>query len=53
MPSSMLFAPCVTMPLMSVGGMPMGAQLMGQQHQDARITGYARWILGSIEPVVA
>jgi len=53
MPSSMLFAPCVTMPLMSVGGMPMGAQLMGQQHQDARMTGYARWLLDSIEPVVA
>jgi len=53
MPSSMLFAPCVTMPLMSVGGMPMGAQLMGQQHQDARMTSHARWILGSIDPVVA
>lgn len=53
MPSSMLFAPCVTMPLMSVGGMPMGAQLMGQQHQDARMTAYARWMLASVAPVVA
>ena len=43
-PSSMLFAPVVTMPLMSVGGMPVGVQLMGQQHEDARMTGIARWM---------
>lgn len=42
-PSSMLFAPVVTLPLMSVGGMPVGLQLMGQQHEDARMTGLARW----------
>ena len=42
-PSSMLFAPVVTVPLMSVGGMPVGVQLMGQQHEDARMTGLARW----------
>ncbi|MDD9902330.1 MAG: amidase family protein [Rhodospirillaceae bacterium] len=51
-PSSMLFAPCVTMPLMSVGGMPVGAQVMGQQHQDARMTALARWIIDEIDPVV-
>ena len=51
-PSSMLFAPCVTMPLMSVGGMPVGAQVMGQQHQDARVTALARWIIDEIDPVV-
>ena len=43
-PSSMLFAPVVTVPLMSVGGMPVGVQLMGQQHEDARMTGIARWM---------
>jgi len=53
MPSSMLFAPCVTMPLMSVGGLPMGAQFMGQQHQDARMTAFARWMLASVAPVIA
>ncbi len=42
-PSSMLFAPVVTVPLMSIGGMPVGLQLMGQKHEDARITGLARW----------
>ncbi len=52
-PSSMLFAPAVTMPLMSVGGMPVGVQLMGQQHDDARVTGMARWMLAAVKPVLA
>src|SRR5262245_40753737 len=51
-PSSMLFAPAVTIPLMSVGGMPVGVQLMGQQHDDARVTGMARWVLDAAKPVV-
>ena len=51
-PSSMLFAPAVTMPLMSVDGMPVGVQLMGQQHEDARITAMARWLLGEVPPIV-
>jgi Asp-tRNA(Asn)/Glu-tRNA(Gln) amidotransferase A subunit family amidase len=51
-PSSMLFAPAVTMPLMSVGAMPIGVQLMGQQHHDARITAMARWMVGAVAPVV-
>jgi len=52
-PSSMLFAPAVTVPLMSVGGMPVGIQVMGQQHEDARMTSLARWLLESIAPIVA
>ena len=51
--SSMLHAPAVTMPLMGVGGMPVGVQLMGQQHEDARMTALARWMLGTLTPVVA
>jgi Asp-tRNA(Asn)/Glu-tRNA(Gln) amidotransferase A subunit family amidase len=51
-PSSMLFAPAVTMPLMAVNGMPLGAQLMGQQHDDARVTAMARWLLENLPPVV-
>ncbi|WP_421997943.1 amidase [Reyranella sp.] len=50
-PSSMLFAPVVTMPLMSVGGLPVGVQLMGQQHEDARMTGLARWVCETLKPV--
>ncbi|BBK41520.1 amidase [Allostella vacuolata] len=51
-PSSMLFAPAFTMPLMGVDGMPVGVQLMGQQHEDARITAMARWVVQSVAPVV-
>lgn len=51
-PSSMLFAPAVTVPLLSVGGMPVGVQLMGQQHSDARITALARWLLETVSPVL-
>jgi Asp-tRNA(Asn)/Glu-tRNA(Gln) amidotransferase A subunit family amidase len=51
-PSSMLFAPVVTMPLMRVDGMPVGVQVMGQQNDDARVTALARWILEAVTPVV-
>jgi Asp-tRNA(Asn)/Glu-tRNA(Gln) amidotransferase A subunit family amidase len=50
-PSSMLFAPVVTMPLMSVGGLPVGVQLMGQQHEDARVTSLARWFAENLKRV--
>ena len=50
LPSSMLFAPAVTMPLLGVGGMPVGVQLMGQQNDDARIVGLARWMLREVSP---
>jgi Asp-tRNA(Asn)/Glu-tRNA(Gln) amidotransferase A subunit family amidase len=52
-PSSMLFAPVVTVPLISVGGLPVGVQLMGQQHEDARITGLARWFTENLKRVAA
>jgi Asp-tRNA(Asn)/Glu-tRNA(Gln) amidotransferase A subunit family amidase len=47
----MLFAPAVTMPLMAVGGLPVGIQLMGQQHQDAWMVALGRWMMGAIAPV--
>jgi len=52
-PSSMLFAPVVTVPLMSVGGLPVGLQLMGQKHEDARMTGLARWFDETLKRVSA
>lgn len=52
-PSSMLFAPVVTVPLMSIDGMPVGVQVMGQQHEDARMTGIARWLADTIKRVSA
>jgi Asp-tRNA(Asn)/Glu-tRNA(Gln) amidotransferase A subunit family amidase len=50
--SSMLFAPCVTMPLMSVGGLPVGAQVVGRPAQDARMVAHARWLIDNVEPVI-
>jgi Asp-tRNA(Asn)/Glu-tRNA(Gln) amidotransferase A subunit family amidase len=38
---------------MSVGGMPVGVQVMGQQHEDARVTGIARWLTGTIKRVTS
>ena len=50
-PSSMLFAPCVTLPLISVNGLPVGVQVMGQPHQDFRVTAIARRVFGNISPI--
>jgi hypothetical protein len=33
--------------------MPVGAQLMGQQHEDARMAAMARWVIEQVAPVVA
>ena len=51
-PSSMLGAPVVTVPLMAVGGLPVGLQIIGQQQEDARVTAIARWLLANIAPAV-
>lgn len=51
-PSSMLFAPVVTVPLIAVGGMPVGVQIMGQPDQDAHITSLAHWLAGAVAPVI-
>jgi Asp-tRNA(Asn)/Glu-tRNA(Gln) amidotransferase A subunit family amidase len=50
-PSSALGAPVVTVPLTSVGGMPMGIQVMGQPHADAAVTAIARWMAESLPAV--
>jgi len=36
---------------LGINGMPVGVQVMGQQHSDARMAGIARWILENITPV--
>lgn len=43
-PGKLLNAPAVGLPLMSVDGMPVGAQLVGQRNQDARVLSLARWV---------
>jgi Asp-tRNA(Asn)/Glu-tRNA(Gln) amidotransferase A subunit family amidase len=50
-PSSMLFAPVVTVPLLAVGGLPVGVQVMGLPQQDARVVALARWMAGNLAPV--
>lgn len=52
-PSSMLFAPAITLPLISVSGLPVGVQLMGQPNQDARLAGLARWTMETVTRVEA
>jgi len=42
--SSYIGAPAVAAPLLAVEGMPMGVQLIGQMHEDERVTAYARWL---------
>jgi Asp-tRNA(Asn)/Glu-tRNA(Gln) amidotransferase A subunit family amidase len=51
-PSSVLGAPVVSLPLTAVGGLPMGIQILGQPHTDARCAAYARWMLETLTPVV-
>jgi Asp-tRNA(Asn)/Glu-tRNA(Gln) amidotransferase A subunit family amidase len=50
-PSSALFAPAVTVPLLAVAGLPLGVQAMGQPGQDAEMTAIARWLQEALEPV--
>ncbi len=51
--SSMLFAPVVSIPMLAVSGLPVGVQVIGQQHTDAAVTAYARWLHENADPVVA
>lgn len=46
--TSLLGAPTITMPLLAVGGLPFGVQLIGQQHTDDRLAGIARWMTEAI-----
>ena len=52
-PSSMLFAPAVTIPLLAINGLPVGVQIIGQQEEDARVSGIARWLYENIKAVVS
>jgi len=42
--TSALGVPCVTLPVLAVEGMPFGVQIIGQAHQDARVTAITRWL---------
>ena len=49
--SSVLHAPTVTLPLLAVGGMPVGIQILGQKNMDEQVVGYARWLTENVAPV--
>lgn len=49
-PTSVLGSPAITMPLLAVGGLPVGVQVIGQEHTDDRLAGIARWISTRIRP---
>jgi Asp-tRNA(Asn)/Glu-tRNA(Gln) amidotransferase A subunit family amidase len=50
-PSSYLGTPAVSLPLISVGGLPIGFQAMGFAGRDAELIGMARWLIGHLPPV--
>jgi len=31
--------------------MPVGVQIMGQLHEDARVAGIARWLAANVAPI--
>ena len=44
-PISVLGAPALSLPLLEIEGMPLGLQLMGFRHEDARTFAIANWIM--------
>ena len=48
--TSVLGAPAITLPLLSVAGLPVGVQVIGQPHADAALTGLAAWLTDHIRP---
>lgn len=49
--TSVLGAPAITVPLMAVGGLPVGLQLIGHPHSDWPLAGYATWLMNTLEPI--
>lgn len=41
---TLLGVPCITLPLMTVGGLPCGVQLIGRHRDEARLLRVARWV---------
>jgi Asp-tRNA(Asn)/Glu-tRNA(Gln) amidotransferase A subunit family amidase len=51
-PTSILGSPAVTVPMLAIEGMPVGIQIVGQRHGDARTAGIARWLFETVKPVL-
>ena len=41
---TLLGVPCVSLPLLNVGGLPLGVQLVGRRREEGRLLAAARWI---------
>jgi Asp-tRNA(Asn)/Glu-tRNA(Gln) amidotransferase A subunit family amidase len=51
-PTSILGSPAVTVPMLAIAGMPVGIQIVGQSHADARVAGIARWLMQTVRPII-
>ena len=50
-PTSILGSPAVTIPMLAIAGLPVGVQIVGQRHADARAVGIVRWIVETLSSV--
>lgn len=49
--TSAVGCPAVTVPMLGIGGMPVGVQVIGRHDDDWRAASIARWLAERIEPV--
>ena len=46
-PASALRTPALSLPLLDVGGMPLGVQIIGYPHRERELSGIAMFLSGS------
>jgi Asp-tRNA(Asn)/Glu-tRNA(Gln) amidotransferase A subunit family amidase len=46
--TSQLGAPSINLPLLAVGGLPLGVQIVGQHHSDHLLSGIGNWICSQL-----
>jgi len=51
--TSALGTPAITLPLMTIRGLPVGVQLIGWPHEDHQLCGMARWTWNELAPETA
>jgi Asp-tRNA(Asn)/Glu-tRNA(Gln) amidotransferase A subunit family amidase len=49
-PASLLGAPTISLPVMTVSGMPLGLQIIGFESDDAALFGVSAWIAELLKP---
>lgn len=49
--TSAIGCPAVTVPMLAVGGMPVGVQIVGRHDEDWRTAGHARWLRENVAAV--